>query len=202
MKGPKSDIRELWETMKQDLGTSALRSLMEGTYPLLFGYGLKFSKDKEFVQDCIQDVFITIWQHRKTLAVPESPKGYLLASLRRKMINNHLKGTWIPIDSLYDSDIPQEHSLDQLVFGHEEVEFQSKFLQNLLSQLSDRQREVIYLRFYQNLSRAEVSSAMGISEQSVSNTLQKALLALRKAWPIDHVFLFATLLPELLSAVN
>ncbi len=187
-KASTSDLQELWASLKTD-DAGSLKLLMEHTYALMFGYGSKFSGHKEFIQDCIQDVFIAVWQHRKTLVVPDSPKGYLLASLRRKMINNSDKNLWVPIDSLYNFDLGQELSLDHIVFGHEEVSIQARLINNLLSRLSERQREAIYLRFYQNLSRNEIAEVMNISEQSVSNIIQKALHSLRKLWPVGHALL-------------
>lgn len=188
VKASTSDLQQLWADLKTgDAGS--LKLLMEHTYTLMFGYGSKFSNNKEFIQDCIQDVFIAIWQHRETLVVPDSPKGYLLTSLRRKMINNGAKNPWVPIDSLYNFDPEQDISLDYIVFGHEEVAIQMRLVKNLLSQLSERQREAIYLRFYQNLSRNEIAEIMNISEQSVSNILQKALHSLRKLWPAGHALL-------------
>ncbi len=188
VKASTSDLQQLWADLKTgDAGS--LKLLMEHTYTLMFGYGSKFSNNKEFIQDCIQDVFIAIWQHRETLVVPDSPKGYLLTSLRRKMINNGAKKPWVPIDSLYNFDPEQDISLDYIVFGHEEVAIQMRLVKNLLSQLSERQREAIYLRFYQNLSRNEIAEIMNISEQSVSNILQKALHSLRKLWPAGHALL-------------
>lgn len=182
-------MRAIWNTLKTDSDTAALKELMDGCYQLMFGYGMRFSKDAEFVQDCIQEVFIAVWQHRKTLVVPDSPKAYLLTSLRRKMFSSGVKGTWISIDSLYDFDTEQETSLDSLVFGHEEVAFQVNLVRRLLSSLPERQREAIYLKFYQNLNRTEIAGIMNISEQSVSNMLQKALASLRKSCPAGYVFL-------------
>lgn len=187
-KASTSDLQKLWASLKTD-NAGSLKLLMEHTYALMFGYGSKFSGNKEFIQDCIQDVFIAIWQHRKTLVVPDSPKGYLLASLRRKMINNNDKNLWVPIDSLYNFDPGQELSLDYIVFGQEEISTQIRLVNNLLSRLSERQREAIYLRFYQNLSRNEIAEVMNISEQSVSNILQKALHSLRKLWPVGYALL-------------
>lgn len=185
-----SDLQALWESLKTDDDTVALKLLMERTYPAMFGYGMRFSRDKEFVQDRIQEVFITIWQHRKTLVVPDAPKGYLLTSLRRKMINDGVKGVWVSIDSLHNFDLEQEISPDQLVFGHEEVASRIQLVRKLLSKLSERQREVIYLRYYQNLNREEIATVMNITEQSVSNMIQKALHSLRRSMPVDLLLSF------------
>jgi RNA polymerase sigma factor (sigma-70 family) len=48
-----------------------------------------------------------------------------------------------------------------------------------LNNLSRRQREVIYLRYYDDLTYEEISQVMGLNYQSVMNHLHKALKALR-----------------------
>ncbi|GAA4440673.1 sigma-70 family RNA polymerase sigma factor [Ravibacter arvi] len=190
-----SDLQTLWANLKRD-DSHALKVLMEATYATMFGYGMKFSDRKEFVQDCIQDVFIAIWQHRHTLVVPDSPKGYLLTSLRRKMINNGVRGTWISLDALHEYDLEHDLPLEKIVFGHEELAYQMSLVQKLLASLPDRQREAVYLRYFQNLDRREIALIMNISEQSVSNVLQKALHSLRKSLPVGTaLLLFLTAYP-------
>jgi RNA polymerase sigma factor (sigma-70 family) len=51
-----------------------------------------------------------------------------------------------------------------------------------LNQLPKRQREVIYLRYYQNLERDEIADIMGVNPQSVSNLLQAAFKTFRENW--------------------
>jgi RNA polymerase sigma factor (sigma-70 family) len=52
----------------------------------------------------------------------------------------------------------------------------------LLNKLPKRQREVLYLRFYQNLERTEIAEIMGVNEQSVSNNLQSAFKNFKDNW--------------------
>ena len=49
-----------------------------------------------------------------------------------------------------------------------------------LSQLPPRQREVLVLRYYGNLSEAEIAEAAGISKGTVKSTASRALEALQK----------------------
>lgn len=189
MKNLNSGISKLWEVLRQQDGTDARKLLMELTCLLRFSYRWKFSWDKDFIRDCVQEVFVNIWQHRKKLALPHSPLGYLLTSLPSKMASNYPK-VWIPINGFSRFDIARESPKDHSLFGPEEIKTQSQLIQKLLTRLSPRQQEAICLRFYQGLSRRKIGSIMGLSQQSASNTLQKTLHSLRKTWPTDLIFFF------------
>ena len=49
-----------------------------------------------------------------------------------------------------------------------------------LAQLPRRQREVLVLRYYGNLSEAEIAEATGVSRGTVKSTASRALEALQK----------------------
>jgi RNA polymerase sigma factor (sigma-70 family) len=84
---------------------------------------------------------------------------------------------------------PVEKEADLLDFSHEWLLIEQESLNEmtqkvseLLNELPKRQREVLYLRFYQNLERAEIADIMGINEQSVSNHLQAAFKNFKDNW--------------------
>ena len=49
-----------------------------------------------------------------------------------------------------------------------------------LKQLPDRQREVLVLRYWSDLSEAQIAEALGISRGTVKSTASRALAALEK----------------------
>ena len=72
-------------------------------------------------------------------------------------------------------------------------EQQSK-ISYFLKQLPDRQREILYLRFYQDLRVEEIAQLLQIKPQSVSNIIQRALLNLRQHWELLVPFILLWLL--------
>jgi RNA polymerase sigma factor (sigma-70 family) len=54
----------------------------------------------------------------------------------------------------------------------------------VLNGLPPRQREIMYLRFYENLDFENISQIMEISKQSVHNLLQKAYKNFRAEWVV------------------
>lgn len=49
-----------------------------------------------------------------------------------------------------------------------------------LAQLSNRQKEIIYLKFYQELNYDEVSEIMNINYQAARNLLYQSIKSLKK----------------------
>ena len=80
-----------------------------------------------------------------------------------------------------------------LVGLDESTELASK-IARFFSFLTKRQQEVLFLRYYENLSNDEIAEVMGISKQSVSNLLLKSINVLRENWIfIAFLFLHKTL---------
>ena len=174
----------LWQQMKQG-SELALGKLIKKYFNLLQNYGLKFVKDEAFVKDCVQDVFIAIWTHRETIMSPQSIHAYLLSSVRRKVLREKVRQR---LDQKQNANTVEKEA-DLLDFSHEWLLIEQESLNEmtrkvseLLNELPKRQREVLYLRFYQNLERAEIADIMGINEQSVSNHLQAAFKNFKDNW--------------------
>jgi RNA polymerase sigma-70 factor (ECF subfamily) len=69
---------------------------------------------------------------------------------------------------------PHDEPLDEMDLGE-----QRDRVRELLKHLSDRQREVVTLRFFENLSTDETAAAMDCAAGTVKATLHQALRALR-----------------------
>ena len=77
----------LWESLRSG-NIRAYERVFQLYYPVLFRYGIKFSRTEDEVKDCIQSLFLQIWERRSFLGPTTSVKNYLLASLRRLLHKN------------------------------------------------------------------------------------------------------------------
>ena len=162
----------------------ALAQLMELYVDTLYNYGSRFSNDHTMVEDCIQNLFIGIWQRRAFLSIPLNIKSYLFSSLRRMIHRKVRLIKKVSVISLSDNDSPGfdfELSIEHSLIQKEESRIMTNKLMYLITALPKRQKEVIYLKFFENLNREEIADIMQISPQAVSNLLQKALRNLRSS---------------------
>jgi RNA polymerase sigma factor (sigma-70 family) len=147
---------------------------------VLLGYGLHFSKDKDFIKDCIHDLFLDLYKYREKLSNTDNIRFYLLRSLRRKIYRE--KGKLISL--VLEENINMSHDKPVLAFEETIIdgEIQNenyKILANALNSLSARQREGLSLKFEHNLTYSEIADIQGISVESVRTSIYRALKDLR-----------------------
>jgi len=169
----------------------AFDRLMTLHFKTLFHYGSKFSKDKEFVKDNIQDLFLILWERRKNLSSEIAVKPYMMASLRRLMHRNAKSRPTVSDLAFEDNgNFEIEFSVEEEYIENESSLRITRELKRLLDELPERQKEVIYLKFFQEMDRSQIAEIMSISPQTVSNLLQIAIKQLKRYWKAEFLTLF------------
>ncbi|MFT5847034.1 RNA polymerase sigma factor [Psychroserpens sp.] len=172
---------ELWESLKKgDL--KAFSTLFKVFYPVLHNYGLKISNhNKQLTEDCLQDFFIYVYEHRKNLSSLNTIQPYLYSSFRRHLLKEMKRSLKI-VDSNYNDDffVDINFSSEDVMIQQEIEDFKHLNLPMLLNKLPNRQKEILYLKYYSNLNNEDISEVMGINYQSVSNLIYKGIKTLRQ----------------------
>lgn len=182
---------EIWERFK-DGNQIAFRLLYEKYSSLLYVYGMKIACDRELVNDCISELFIYLYEKRRTISTPINIKAYLMVALKRR-IQAQMKKTSkensriIRLDNYgsFNLIIDMKETMENTDLKEEQL----VALQKAIMCLTSRQREVLYLRYYKNMSVSEVAEIVGICKQAVMNVSSLALSRLR-----DNEYLIKSLL--------
>jgi RNA polymerase sigma factor (sigma-70 family) len=170
----------LWQQMQLD-DEGAFNALLRRYGPMLIRYGTKLFADREQVQDCVQDLFADLWLSRHRVAQTTSVRFYLLASLRHRVARAATQSqrytAYTDTDELrFQSEFTVEERWIQTEAERERLHQ----LNRLFNQLPDRQREALYLKYYQQLTNEQIAQVMGVSYQSASNIIYRALSSLRQ----------------------
>lgn len=150
----------------------------------LVSYARKLTTDAALTEDAIQDLFIALWTKRGTLSQTTAVRPYLLASLRRALVRSMHRDRWMQAtapDALETSFLVQ-FSIEESLIEGETHQQQLRQLNHLLNALPPRQREALYLKFYQNLTNEQIAEVMHIGYQSATNLIHRALQFLRQHW--------------------
>ncbi|MCG6190866.1 RNA polymerase sigma factor [Maribellus maritimus] len=178
MKGKINEINEgiLWEMMKSG-DQNSFSKIFKFYYPKLYAYGFKLVPLSDFVSDQIQELFIKIWQTKEGLGDVSNLKAYLFISLRRRLFASKKDRLYTaPIDNISEEDSkalifePNEFIDKEIISDN----IKGKLIKNLNS-LPVSQREIIFLRFYHQLTYKEIAEIINIKEQSVKNNMPKIL---------------------------
>ena len=181
---PASDIeRAVWDSLKSG-NRKALDFIFEKYVRLLSAYGSKISRDQGLVEDCIQDLFVELWNRRESLSDTTSIKFYLLKSIRRRIVRRLVNDTRCLEVSETDFDHGKqvEVSVEFNIIQEQASGELSQQLSRALEHLSGRQREAIYLRFYEKMDYSQISDVMNLSIKSSYKLMGKAIDTLRKAF--------------------
>jgi len=182
-----SDVNvDLWLKFKSG-DSDALGKLAQIHYRALYNYASKFSGDPDFIRDCLQELYLELWERRGFLSETAFVKSYLFKALRHKLIkeNVRLKRFQEQKNVLFDGN-DSDLSIESYIIENESSKYQAKRLTHIISLLSKRQQEIIYLRFYQNLENEDIANIMNLGRQSVSNLLYRTLKEMKEIWtPIE-----------------
>jgi RNA polymerase sigma factor (sigma-70 family) len=159
----------------------ALSGIFLSYHDDLFRYGLKLSLNQDIVEDCIQDLFLKLWKNRQRLKQVEHIKSYLLRSLR-----NHLhdslelsQNNTTSIDNTDENIFQVEYSPEDFLINSQVNEETRNRVIEALNQLSPRQREAIYLRYFEEMDFETIAHVMEMNVQSVRNTIFRGMQVMR-----------------------
>ena len=147
---------------------------------LLFLEGM--THDREISRDIAQELFLVLWNNRKTLTFVESFSSYLYQMARHKVYDyfDHLLVENQYVDEcLNNTDV---YDSDEQLFAKELLEI----INAEVERLSPQRKQVYQMSRVQGLSNDEIAERLNVSKRTVENHLTAALAAIRK---VVYVFI-------------
>lgn len=152
----------------------------------LFAYGMAFCMNRETVLDAIQDLFLHLYEIENKLESPDNVKFYLLNSLKNRLISVLRKEiSFQNLDEIEDYNFQIKVDAKDLIEDTESCQLYEKQIEQLLSLLTNKQREVIYLYYMQGLSYEEIASLLKITPKSVRKIAYRAIERMQQSKKIS-----------------
>ncbi len=177
MQPGKTDVRismnrndsELWQAFTT--GNERAFVLIYKKYvDVLYNYGKKYSSDSELIKDCIQDFFVYLREKRLNLGETTSIKFYLLRAFRRRLFL-YIEKTNKQRTTRMDFDLEIEDCSTQAYINQDARKYKTKILKNSLDQIKPREREAIYLYYFEELGYKEIAEIMQFTHISSARRL-------------------------------
>ncbi|BAV05385.1 RNA polymerase sigma factor, sigma-70 family [Filimonas lacunae] len=179
----KSDTEEilLWNAYREG-DADAFRQLYDIYYPGLINYGHRFTGDAQYVEHAVQDLFVKLWQNRDRIDAAISVKNYLYVSFRRVLLRQLQSAkVFVPLkDGEDDYHFSFTLSPESDLISKERMLQLQQQLHKALQNMNARQREVIYLKYYENLSYDEIADIMGITVKGTYKLMYRAIDTLKE----------------------
>ncbi|NGM67179.1 RNA polymerase sigma factor [Sphingobacterium sp. SGR-19] len=170
----------LLDLVKQD-DQGAFRELYNRYSGKLYGNILRMTKSKDTADDILQSVFIKIWENRFAIDTMRSFKSFIYQIAQNTVFDNFRKEARLRV--LASSVAHQREELEQSESPTEKwigAKEYKTMLENAVSQLPPRRREIYQLCKLEGLTYDQVSEIMGISTSTINDHIVKASKALRE----------------------
>lgn len=143
----------------------------------LYYFSLRYLSDKSDCEEIVQTVFISIWEHRKTLEESKSIKSYIYKIAVNK-IYNYLKKKAIHQKYVDQALLMKEGSMNQTydLINYKELE---RTLDILISSLPEQQRKIFLLSRFEGLSASEIAAKLSLSPRTVENQIFRVTKVLK-----------------------
>ncbi len=182
-------LLKLWDQAQRG-DSVAFCQLTEKQYRTLFNYAINLCNDRELAKDAIQDLLIHVWEKREQINM-QYVTIYFLKALRNQLLQGFRKTNrgYIFTD-LENASFISDHENAETVIEQKESFLENKNrLKNAIEELPKRQKEAVFLKFYQGLENEQIADLMQVNRQSVANLLFKAITTLKIQIPVIQVLL-------------
>jgi RNA polymerase sigma-70 factor (sigma-E family) len=160
-------------------GLRSFDELVRSSERRLLRLGVMLTGGVHSAEDLVQTVFARAHRRWARISAMEHPEAYL-----RTMVVNEFLG-WRRL--LKNSEVPLAEPVDQP--SGEDIsarQAQRDAAWRLLAQLPRKQRAVLVLRYYEDLSDNEIAEVLGVAPVTVRTNAARGLATLRDSLPADE----------------
>jgi RNA polymerase sigma-70 factor (ECF subfamily) len=184
-----STDEKLWNDFRSGI-KEAYEYIYRSYVEVLYNYGFKICQDETLTKDAIQELFLTLLTKYDKINPTQAVKLYLFKSLRLEIFKK-----WKTAQRFTEVDVENaafdiEYSAEDKMMEDEITLIRIRELNHLVEGLPKRQKECIYLRFYEGMSYREISEIMGIEVSSTYKMLYKAIEHLYQQLSVRNGHLF------------
>lgn len=155
----------------------AFDSLFEVYSQKLYGFALKYFKNETDAEELVQEVFVKVWENRKTLKSELSFKSYLF-TIALNQIRKHFnkKATSLRyLESLQN----EPDFLDHQTSYDDNYESALRQINLIIEQMPPRRREIFIRSKLEGKSSKEIAAELDISSGTVDNQVSESLRFIR-----------------------
>jgi len=161
---------------------AAMETLYDATVNRIFGLAIKIVLKPELAEEVVGDVFMQVWNKAKDFDSKRAiPLAWMLMICRSRSLDKlrrEKKVTRNQVDEL-DQAQTQDSDATSPIEDMEGIELSSRVYE-ALQMLNDKQRQLITLAFYKDMSHQEISEYTGDPLGTVKSNIRRAQLILRE----------------------
>lgn len=165
----------------------AFNTLYKKYFAVLYGFTLKLTNNQTDAEEVVQEVFIKLWEIKRTLDNKKNFKSLLFTIAKNKIYNRSRQRVY---EHAYQNYLQQQNNFTEFTIDREVSYLETKsFIDKGIELLPSRRKEIFILSRMQGMSNKEIAMKMNTSTSNIENHINKALKSLKK-YMINHEIIF------------
>ncbi|MEL7006665.1 MAG: sigma-70 family RNA polymerase sigma factor [Bacteroidota bacterium] len=170
---------KLWESLVEG-SEIAFDEIYRRYFDKLYVYSRHLTQDTDLIKDAIQEVFVELWKYRQKLSKVKHVKPYLHKSVRRKVLKEIKKVRSAENNESIGEPMQVIYSRERSLINEQTSQRQKELITKAFNSLSDRQKEAVVLKYYNDFSYQEIAETMSLKKvKSARTLLYRAIETLR-----------------------
>ena len=176
-----ADFKETWRLFAAG-SHDALNDIYKQHYLGLINYGIKLTDDRPYANDCIVEMLLGLWEKRDKLPEVENVRSYLLTCLRTVIFQKIRSEKIGEVKETYAQSLSEKNDLpyEDYITKLQSDSIIKARLSKSLNKLTDRQKELLAYRFFEDLDYDDIALKCGISKRTAYNIVYDALKILKE----------------------
>lgn len=169
---------------RRRLGTEPLRrsdlgDFFDEYYTRVFNYAYYKTLDYATADEVTSDVFYHVARSYATFDPQRGTLDNWVFRIARNSLYSFFRKQrdTVDLDAVAEGVVSYEQTFD------DPLEDREQLVRSMLSLLDDGDREIIYLKFWEELSNKEIAQQLGMNASTVSTRVNRAAMKIRKSYP-------------------
>jgi len=150
----------------------------------IYRFALFMMKNEDDAKDVCQEVLIKIWEKRDDLYEVKNLRAWAITITRNKCLD-HIKARKGDTFSWDESIDAPTHTTPYQVLS---INDETNWVKGLMHELPIKQKEVFYLRHFEENTYKEISKALDLNETKVKVYLHRARTFIKDAMEQKHAY--------------
>jgi RNA polymerase sigma-70 factor (ECF subfamily) len=153
-------------------------SIYERFFPKVYNYIYYRLLNRDRTDDLVSDTFTRVFEKLDTYDESKAKLSTWIFTVARNILTEEFRQhkQMVSLDDAGRAEIPLDYDLQLAYIQSEE----RRELYSLLARISARERELIAMKFFADMTNRKIAATLGMNESTVSSMVYNALRKLRK----------------------